>query len=422
MRSRARRLGRFLIYGGLSLLLVLILLVSAVHIEDRIFRSRAERLRDDILSIELRQTTFDQVDVFVKRWGDSSRRYGPCSKQHCDFYIDFTDPLFWNSGSKASLVAWHLHEWLGGHTSYARGIINVRNGFVWGKTYQIIVVVPTFMGPDGHLVSYGLIGRLTGVPRLDGGIEWPTSRRHPEYQIHRPSGCMSCVMVDVEFTPFADPADVRRLAQFNFSCLTGRRACRTREDIMPAAMAQASRENGLDLNESEQPSCDLQSVRIVSRLADNAAVVDIISSRPDHRYNPESSDRILEVQLVQRIKRATFWKLGAREEVEVVDVDTLPPLDGPSNLRPGARIIILFFDSFERAPDLNGPTVISGFPNLATEPCGVVPYSEDNLAVVREGAAEDDRVPPLYEYDPYYQPPKRLDLPLPPLPPPPPRF
>jgi hypothetical protein len=50
------------------------------------------------------------------------------------------------------------------------------------------------------------------------------------------------VGIHVKFTPAAVPADVRRLSQINFSCLTRQHPCRTREEIMPNATSGMSRE------------------------------------------------------------------------------------------------------------------------------------------------------------------------------------
>jgi hypothetical protein len=112
----------------------------------------------------------------------------------------------------------------------------------------------------------------------------------------------------------------------------------------------------------------------------------------------------LQVRLVERIKRASFWEPGAARTVTTYGTTELPPIDGTADVRPGERLIILF-----------GRNTLD--PGVQTIPCGVVPYTAENLAVVRRGTAQDERVPPLVEYQNGFQPGKLSDVPkLPPAP------
>jgi hypothetical protein len=155
---------------------------------------------------------------------------------------------------------------------------------------------------------------------------------------------------------------------------------------MPVAVAESrERHRG-----NERPRCSLEGVRIVSRDVDDAALVEVADNRLAFEDRPDL--RILRVLLLQRLKDTQFWELNSSREVEVFGPLALPPINDVASLRSGSRVILLF----GQARTIGGPveTII-----LEAAQCGVVPYSQENLATVRLGIEQDERVPPLDAYD-----------------------
>ncbi len=410
MRARFLRLGRSFLITIAEISLVLALIAGAIQINQWVFRYRAERLLRDILSIELRHTTFEQLSPILQRW--SGRIYydydEPCSRQHCDLRIGISQPVELSEHYRYKRTL-YLYRLFGGRPAGAIATIKVRNGFVWGESYGVVVDVQPAVetdttankdapvDKDGHPGSYLLAAVIETIPLEKANwFKWPSARKRPEFRIGWRHGLG--VYVGVEFTPFADPSDIKRLAEFNFSCLTRWRPCRTREDIMPVAMAELSGDKHLPWDESEAPSCDQQTTRLVSRDTDNVAVVEVIESKA--AVGQKEYLRI-RAKLKDRLKRTFFWEPGDEKPFEALDSPWRVPVEGFSTLKRGDRLIIMFN---WRA----GENAVLGF---RPEECGIVPYSENNLAVVKQGVVQDDRVPPYIEYDPQFHPHKFSDSP-----------
>jgi hypothetical protein len=242
MRKRVMRLLIFVAYGGGLLLLILVLLSVSVRIQEWVFRNRAEHLSIDIQSIDVTHTTFQQVSSILVRWDRSGGFVGPCSEQYCDFGIAISVPTIQRDNSKLIPILLPFYRLLGGHPAIARANVNVRNGFVHAKHYSLAIEAPPIVGADGRSLTYYVEGNISTEPQAGANnpVRLPTNR-DPEYQIGS-NACLGCVEIHVKFTPSADPADVRRLSQINFSCLTRQHPCRTKEDIMPVAASERSQE------------------------------------------------------------------------------------------------------------------------------------------------------------------------------------
>ncbi len=131
------------------------------------------------------------------------------------------------------MKAYHI---LGGRPIKAFARVWFDNGVASGRTlFVAATVLPN--ETSGRDFGYELIGENGYVISLD-----PHDFRephHPEYEIRRPGGCEVCSMIYTRFTPTTSKADVTRLSETNFSCLTRWFVpCRTRRDIMPAAWVQ----------------------------------------------------------------------------------------------------------------------------------------------------------------------------------------
>jgi hypothetical protein len=267
MGRKIARVSKWLIAAAIA---VALLLAAAIHLDAYALRWRGERLQSDIRSLELRKSTYADARRLEHRWWDESEE-GVCRPSWCDLQI-----LLRNAGARhtqflvnhpAILAIYHS---FGGRIAGVYSFVRVRDGLVWGK--GISMGIDTLVTePDGRHVQYELIG-ATGT---DDHFIW-VSARHPEYEIGGPTACESCREGWVKFTAFADPQDVLRLTDLNFSCLARWHFfCTEQADILPTAwkelLAEAAQpaQNGPD-------SCTLAMIRVLSRQTRHVDLVKVI--------------------------------------------------------------------------------------------------------------------------------------------------
>jgi hypothetical protein len=233
-------LRRILIRVVLFSLLGLATTAAAIHIEQRLLRTRAEDLLEDIRSLELRRSTWTDAQRVFTRWGAWGHYEGSCGSPHCDYEVSFGD-IFVDHSRLVPDAPWarRAFEFFGVRMSLVTAHLLVTDGLVLGKEFTAFIEVPPDRGPIAPFSgsTYTLIGRVeTRTFPLSGSLHQHSI--HPEYTVMSPSGCTGCLTVWVRFTPLADPVDVRRLMDFNLACLTNHKPCREREDIMPSAWKQ----------------------------------------------------------------------------------------------------------------------------------------------------------------------------------------
>ncbi len=160
-------------------------------------------------------------------------------------------------------------EVLGGWLSRrVDGYVRVRKNVVWGKGIRAIVL--------GYSAAQGWDVELVG--RMGSGPPDVVSTLHPEYDVgigrHTTGVFSSGVYAD--FTPYADPADVRRLMDIDFSCLTRWRSCQTGADIAPTVWneATAENENGGARNVGQR-TCGPAVVRVLARESRRAVIGEV---------------------------------------------------------------------------------------------------------------------------------------------------
>ncbi len=249
MGKRLLRPFLLIAYAGGIVLLFLILFFVSIRIQDLVFRHHAERLFEDVQSIEIAQTSFQKARLILNRWSNSGVFVEPCTEQQCEFDITISKPITWRDNSISIPKMLPLYRLLGGHPAIVRADIHVRNGFVRARDYSLAIEAPPIVGIDGRSLSYYVEGKISTEPEVDtNGPARQATDRHLGYQIGS-NACLGCLEIHVKFAPTAGSADVRRLSQINFSCLTRQHPCRTKEDLMPNAVS----ENLLEIRPSDAP-------------------------------------------------------------------------------------------------------------------------------------------------------------------------
>ena len=402
-RLRSLRKGLFALFLGLCVLFALALL--AIQIEQHLFCRRAERLLAEVQAIELRKTPWHEAQAKLQHWGTARVPYLPCDAHQCtltitqvdfvtrkifqngifvrlDDYFRWRLKLTYNTGpfERGMLAMFRAYMRMGGHPAKIAVEIDMRDGTVWSKGISVGIETYASNGPwtasDGGRVQYTLVASAQTVPRFryfETGLYELQLALHPDYEIGRPGGCEICVMGWVKFTPYAASADVRRLMQFDLSCLTRWHPCLDQNEIMPVAWKQYVAEDARVNATSGVNSCPASAVEMVGRDSTHIALGEVVEyhEKTDRWGNPE---RTAKVRILERLKGLTDWKVGETRDIPI----SIEP--GKTNLkvRSGSRLVL-----FAGWGPLNDMRIDPGFG------CPIISADESNLGLIRQGISHD---------------------------------
>ncbi|HWF38684.1 MAG TPA: hypothetical protein VG322_09205 [Candidatus Acidoferrales bacterium] len=362
------RIAAFAAFGILSLLSITVVIVL---VQNHILRHRAEELLRDMQTIDLRQTTFADVQPIFQHWRNWGNYDGPCTQSRCAFNISLRP---FNTRLNEILL---LHKKTFDVASFLRyqpaGVgarIIVLDGRVWGEAifFGVEIWRPY---ENGNTFTEFVSGEATSVARtqmLARGRHWNV---HPEYSISWPTNLKN--EVRFLFTPFADPNDVHRLMALDFSCLTRSKPCLDKKAIMPVALSQVALWSRL--SDPPNPECENPDPTLLKQWARDARHVVIAKlgkKGPARGYKPEFhlNERALILQKVLKSSKSS--------------TRPFPPAFGMFEF-PGQEI------QYQ-----NGDSVIlflkdDNFDDYSIEGCSPLALTQRNLSIVSHGIAEDTR-------------------------------
>ncbi len=296
---------RFLRMTALLVLGLCILLIALAQFQQRLLRYRVERLLADIHSVRLHQSTWNDAQILMKRWGAWGHYEGNCSANDCRYGIvleDFGSRLLRTNAHRLNydllrhLSAFRIYQLVGGRFASMVVEFIVQDGTIWRTSAALVIQVPPQSSPKFGFGEYSLIVRThsrqaladgPGILGSDGQLA-----QHPDYKIGRPGGCTACLMATVIYTPHLAQSEIQRLTAFNLSCLTRLHACTTLEEVLPAV-------RGLHLYPITEPDdhpvdpprlpprpCDIP-IWALGRDATFVLVVDALSTRKEQAYGQE---------------------------------------------------------------------------------------------------------------------------------------
>jgi len=384
-----RRIGRrhkLLWFLALAVLGLLLAPFVAVQIQERIFRHRAEQLLADMRTLMLHKANLAEMQTVLSRWSPDSG----CIEQDCGLQVDISYGPFVlfldhrpvaeinvlpRRQSKLWLVPFRL---CGGRLAHVRAHARVERGVLYWIDYQIDLEVSArpddgiAMETQQHYMQYILSAAARYDWRFSLPADWHGLTLHPDYFIEQGAPQRSEVYppsILAELGPGANPGDVSRLANFNFSCLTRLEPCRKPEDLMPQAAAQFAREEPQLAQARQLQICGPDMLRLMARDAGRAGVVEVIGSHSEPHF---SEVPVPIVRLIQDFKPARGWEAGETRELLILDSNTgLAVRSLPPEVRPGNRFIMLAepYLLFDRLAE--------------TYSCGVAPLTPTNLDLVR---------------------------------------
>lgn len=360
---RRRRILRVLAWVIAGLCVLVMIPAAAIHVDEYLLRRNAERFLADLKSLEMRKSTYHDARLVIDRWKDNIHPQGPCQPNRCDVEIGIGD--FWNRHWEFFTHHQRLEQvWrvLGGRPALIDGYIRVRNNIVWGKGIRAIILSYS----AEHEEDVNLIGRMgSGAPGI-------ISLLHPEYNVGlgRITTGAFTLGAYTEFTPYADPADVKRLMDINFSCLTRWHSCQTGADIAPTAWAEATfEEKKRAARKSRKLTCNPGAVRVLARESRRAVIGEVKSIRPSLLPYDDSTFADVKLLLNDDLKPCNFDFL-----LKLRDYSFSESL--PVKRKLGDRYILFF-----RYPD--------GLYSDNDHACDLLPATKENIEAVKQGITED---------------------------------
>jgi len=355
----------------------------AVHVQEMVFRRRAEQLLADMRSLTLRKANMAEIQEVFKRWDPHA-----CSEQSCMIEGDS-----WRSNFSVNHVVnpeeattdWHkvwlppLFRTYGGRIAH----VAAGAGIVGGTMRIISFEVNMETSPSQEVSEYYARNQLSGSAFSGWPFsihdDWQGLALHPSYVIGgvnlNPWYPIMATSVYVAFGPHADNGDVERLMSFDLSCLTRWRPCREPSDLMPEAVAQHMKEESQLAQARKDHVCGPLIIGLMARDALYAGVVEVTGILTNARFY-EGPVSIPTVRMIQSFKTEDLWKAGENRDLEIYDVTSGHFITHfPAEVHPGNRLIVL------AQPEKGHP--------VTAERCGIVPLNPSNLELVKRAIAGD---------------------------------
>jgi hypothetical protein len=412
------------ITGTLRVMIVILLIAIALWLTliaapMRLTRWRMSRLLADYHSLYPMQSTWDDAERLIARWGRWGRYKGDCNSNDCQYLIRIDDP-YRNLIDKlpeptqervlsSSLwqVIWRKLERLGYRSSALMILFQVQDGKIV-RTYTMMHMDVVDAGPPEHW-SYRLGVSALVYPRLASitmnGRSEPSRLMgndqqlalHPDYKVGRPSGCEGCEFGYITYTPTLPHHEAVLLTNFNLNCLTRFRACTSIGDLLPEGAGWHLYDDGpsnLYPPSSGHPLPCRTEPRALARDATSVLEVEVLDRLPDFQAEPyEEGDRqeLVRARILQAWKNPIHDSPGSTIQLTPFSREKASPPHWPAvaaeHLLVGHRALVFLRE--------DAPTNYSLDPNKSgvvayqLGPCGVVDDTSENLSTVQVGLSQD---------------------------------
>jgi hypothetical protein len=269
-----------------------------------------------------------------------------------------------------------LYRAFGGRSALVGSRIEVIDGVVWGKSYELAQYLPNGVGRDNS--DYVLGAWASSAWRRSDLFE-SFLTGHPEYDVSRGAPCEGCEVIHAQFTPFADPSILSNLFDFNLGCLTRLVICRHPQEIAPGMWRQADAMARIPAPAFHfgDGHCD-DSPEVLGREQDSAVIARVDSVQASAK-EPRTVDEV-GLRLEERLKGAAFWKADTPYTTEIVREAMKPTVGhGRVVIAPGQRVLLSFGTPYGANPRHR----------LGYSDCMILPPTVENLSALQRGIAED---------------------------------
>ena len=374
--------------AAFSVCVLLLGTVALVRMQQCLLRWRAERLLSDIRSLQLGKSTWADAQKIMTRWGAWGFYEGLCTEKRCAYQIAFRDisrTFSVMSEPDGSLHtepqehnAWALKAYriLGGQSALIAARVEVINGVIWGKGYELYLNIP-----DGSYTNEREYVLATHAETV-----WKRKDLHDsykanptDYRIGRGEPCSGCEIIEALYTPYADPKFISDVMNFNLDCLTRFILCRHPEQIAPGMWQRADEDERSAKKSADDPLVSLCPIppEILGREQENGVLSEVIETRMEPSESGFSPVTVF--RLKQRLKGTEFWNEGDLIRARTGIEQTLFQETGRTDIfKPGNKVILIFETPWR-------PLVRQ----LGLVLCKVLPATDENLAAFLRGVHED---------------------------------
>jgi hypothetical protein len=365
------------------LLVILLAPFVAVHVQEMIFRYRAEHLLADVRSLVVHNADLAEIHAVFKRWDPKGH---PCTEDGCTLEGDswrssfYTDHIVDPDGAPTDwqeLWLPPLFRTYGGRISHVAATVAVVRGTIRIISYEVSLET----SPGQRIGDYYARNQLSGgaVSGLPFSLQddWQGLNLHPTYVIGGVDLNPWCPTwagsVYVGFSQNAGDADMRRLMSFDLSCLTRWRPCRKPVDLMPEAAAQHAKEEFQLAQVRNRHVCGPDIIGLMARDAWYAGIVEVKEGHTEVDIDGEKVS-IPTVRMIENFRPDNDWGAGEKRDLEIYDVNTDHDVTNlPAEVHSGNRVIVL--------------AQAGKHHRVRAELCGIVPLNPANLELVRQAIA-----------------------------------
>jgi hypothetical protein len=368
------------------------------EVRERILCHRAEGLLADMHAIRLHESTWNDAQRLMTRWGAWGHYNGQCTSADCTYEITLQGPSFYSGwwqdskhyGSRLLVLLRPfrlLPFQFGGGLNELRGAFVVQDGFIRRSGLTINVGVPPWANGGSASGDYELI--ISAVSRASLRDEWGSEAwdgGHPDYIVWRPGGCTFCLMGRVAYADHVTSAEAQRLSAFDLSCTTRWRPCVTLEQLLPAAREWHS--HGPPWGEAPDSDEIVPHASGYCRippyaLARDAVTIVSMQSLTDSLDQGADCDGVrnekAQVRLESVLKGNSPWPVGAVGVVSSRGYFEGTELRPPLRLARGRRYFALVDKFAEHDQGV-----------MSFQRCGLVEQTPETEKAVRTGIAYDD--------------------------------
>ena len=385
------RISKWLKASCVILLIAGVMLVSISHIaiefEQALLEYRAEKLLADFQQIKLHQSTWQDAQELMHRWGAWGHYDGSCTASDCRYTIVVESATPREQRGLYQRLSQFRLNWIysvlgGRYFRFFAGFI-VQDGAVWRTDIAAMVEIPLYAnkGDIGEVLVASAKSRSVLHTIATGG--WVLGddeqlAQHPWYKAGRPGGCTFCMSSDVTYSEQTPQAEIRRLTSLNLSCITQIIPCTKVEDLMPAARDWHLYDHYY-LGPSSTNPCDIP-LWALGREATEALAVETIYAK-NTEGDPHTRNRqrqLLQVKVLESLKGPSPWPPGS-----IIQPDDIIGEVGSSSIheetQAGKHYILL--TKFEKHRALHEVDLL---------PCGIRADMPQTRAELVKGFAQND--------------------------------
>ncbi|HEY4355611.1 MAG TPA: hypothetical protein VGN16_07695 [Acidobacteriaceae bacterium] len=372
-------------------------------------RWRMSRLLADYHSIYPTQSSWEDAQKLMARWGKWGRYEGTCTFRDCDYsirvgdeYSNWVDKLSERNRERIDILLLTAQRHLGYRWSALQVHFQVQDGRIVRTRTMFLLSVADAGPPEYWQYTLGVSAQVRSrlasnydeSPSVEGVDE--QLALHPDYKVGRPGGCEGCEIDNITYAPTLPHDEAVRLTDFNLSCLTRLRACTTIGDLLPYGSGWHLYEelpSNLYPTSNGGPLPCRTEPRALARDAVAVLEIEVLVALPDFKpdTNAEHPQELVRARILHAWKKPLRDLPGSTVKVAPFAEEAANPpywpTSMPEHLLPGHRALIFLTE--DAVTDFSADPQKTGIVAYPLGRCGVIEDSPANLAAVQLGIAQD---------------------------------